>query len=289
MIPNGMSSVGGQGMVSSVVTSTQMTMQMQPRPMPPQQQQQQQVVSIASNPNINLVNALTTGGNKMQPPTMTNGPMMSVGMSVSSGDMGGTVNTVNNGCIVSGGMPQRPLGGIAMGGGGMPPQQQPMMQQGQQKIMMNRAPAGMMLTQFQRAPGTAGPMQPRMRMQGPPQGVMVSSGGHQFVSGNPTINTSAAGGIVQQRMPMAQMQQPQGPVNLPPRYPTNKMENIVQVSQQNQVLQQQAQQSLGPNQQQQPPQQQTQQQQPQQQQAQLQSNQPNGRQTSPTTLYFAVG
>ncbi len=244
MMPNG--DMGG----NIVVTSSQMGVPQQP----PQQQQQGiqqlrppqpgQVVSMAGNPNINLVNALTTGGgpNKMQgQPGMPNGPMMSVGMPVSSGDMN-TVTTINNGNI----MQQRPMGNMAMNPMMQPNQQQqqqggPMMQK-QQIMMPNRPP--IMMQPFQQRPMVNARM-PSVRMQAP-QNVMVSTGpAQQFIGGNPVINTSAAGGtMVQQRMAAqpnatvmsqqvqpAQQQQP-GPVNLPPRYPANKMENVVQINQQ---------------------------------------------------------
>ncbi len=287
IMPNGIASSADMNMVNSVVTSTQMGV--------PQQQQQQQgiqqlrppqpgqVVSMAGNPNINLVNALTTGGpNKMQgqqgppqQPNMPNGPMMSVGMPVSSGDMN-TVTTINNGNIMPG--QQRPMGNMPMNPMGMQQNQQqpggPMMQK-QQIMMPNRPP--IMMQPFQQRPMVNARMA-NVRMQ-PPQNVMVSSGPpQQFMGASPVINTSAGGTMqVQQQQQQQRMVQPNapvmnqqvqpappqqpGPVNLPPRYP-NKMEGVVQINQQQPNL-------GGPNQQQ------TQQQQQPQQQQQL--NQPAGK------------
>ncbi len=280
IMPNGIvsSSDMSGNMGNSVVTSSQMggvPQQQQPgggmqQMRPPQPGQ---VVSIAGNPNINLVNALTTGGPKMQVgggggPQQPNGPIMSVGMPVSGGDMN-TVTTMNNGnMMVPGQQQQRPLANMPMNPAMIQPGQQPMMQQGPggNKIMMANRPPNIMMQPFQQRPMINARM-PNVRMQGP-QSVMVSSGAGppQFINAN-VINTNAGNptlvqqqGQQQPRMgqPNVMGQAPQaapGPVSLPPRYP-NKMENVVQVNQQQQ-----------PNMPLQP-------QQPQQQQAQL--NQPAG-------------
>jgi len=242
MMPNGVA--GGNGMTGDMMVSTaggvipttgQMVVGQQQQQMLRPQGPPQQVVSMAAQPNINLVNALTTSSGP-KTAAMPNGPGMMVGgMNVSiDGGM------INNGSIMtpaSGVQQQRPMSSIQMAPVLQQQQTGGMMQQGKQIMMTNRPP-NMMIQQFPRAPMLGGP--PRMppgNVRMPPQGVMVS--GHPFVPGPPPVNTPQ-----QIRMPMQQQQQgppasvmaqmPQGgPVNLPPRYSaTNKMDggNVVQVS-----------------------------------------------------------
>ena len=182
---------------------------------PPQMQQQQGM--RPANPNINLVNALTSGPNKMQQ-QQPNMPMMSVNMPVSSSDMGGGINagginTMNNGVAVMGQQQQRPVMG-AMPPGGINPM---MAKQGQQQMMVNRPPNMILQQQFQARPQGMMQANARMpvRMAGPQPGMM-----------QPSNSFPGAGNVRMGQPPQgAMMAQQGGPVNLPPRYPTNKMDN----------------------------------------------------------------
>ncbi len=254
IMPNGIVSSGDLSMANnSVVNSGMGVPQQQPGMQPMRPQQPGQIVSMsAGNPNINLVNALTTGGPKMQgqQPNMANGPMMSVGMTVASGDMN-TVTTMNNGNIMMSGQQQRPTMGNNMPMNSVIQQQPGIMQPGGPRQIINRP---LMMQSFQQRP-VLNRMPNNVRMQ---QNVVSTGPQQQFMTagGNPVINASAPGGaMLQQRMVQPNagqvMTQQVAPVNLPPRYPSN------------QVNQQQPNSMTGPNQ-------------PQPQQAQQQINQTPG-------------
>ena len=191
--------------MNGINDGTNSVMATQPMMTPQQQQQQQQMrPAMASNQNINLVNALSSG-NKMTP----NGPVMPVGGNGPTT----TVEMPTNGgmMMMNQGGPKPPNMGAIMGGG----MQQQMI--GPNKMMIQRPNNIMMTPQYQRQPGPQGMpnrmMGPRMAVgpNGPHQGnvAMVTTGQGQF------INSPTVGGMI--RQPQMQMN---AQVNLPPRYPT---------------------------------------------------------------------
>ena len=192
---------------------------------------------IASNPNINLVNALKgspSGGPRQTGTQVSNGPIMVSGLPPGS-EM--TTSTMNNGGTPMMANSNGPPNMTNLMAGRMMPNQQPMLPNGPR--MVRTGPN--MMPQFRGSMVTQGPAghplrQPlNVRMPGPPGQVlnnalppgsvaMVSHGG-QFVSSAVSINTSApmqmaANGQVRP-MQGTGMQQVGGPsVNLPPQYPT---------------------------------------------------------------------